>query len=173
MSRAASGGSRCRWPALPRAALNRIQKCGTASEQRKCFALNRKSRSGAGAHLSEQRKCSSVHKRRAAHASSRSSGLGAPRRGSVYNASCKTHLVYNASLQEPCHYVLPVAEMPLALLPAGGAAPLALLAADALAAAPRRLFAVDTSGAASASLARRFPIACGQMYSTVQCNYKM
>ena len=37
------------------------------SEQRKCFALNRKSRSGTGTHLSEQRRCSSAHGRLAAH----------------------------------------------------------------------------------------------------------
>ena len=43
--------------------------CHHFSEQRKCFALNGKSRSGTGTHLSEQRRCSSAHGRRAAHAS--------------------------------------------------------------------------------------------------------
>ena len=37
------------------------------SEKRKCFALNRKSRSGTGTHLSEKRRCSSAHGLRAAH----------------------------------------------------------------------------------------------------------
>jgi hypothetical protein len=41
--------------------------CHHFSEQRKCFALNRKSRSGTGTHLSEQRRFSSAHGRRAAH----------------------------------------------------------------------------------------------------------
>ena len=41
--------------------------CHHFSEQRKCFALNRKSPSGTGTHLSEQRRCSSAHGRRAAH----------------------------------------------------------------------------------------------------------
>ena len=41
--------------------------CHHFSEQRKCFALNRKSRSGTGTHLSEQRRCSSAHGRLAAH----------------------------------------------------------------------------------------------------------
>ena len=41
--------------------------CHHFSEQRKCVALNRKSRSGIGTHLSEQRRFSSAHGRRAAH----------------------------------------------------------------------------------------------------------
>ena len=41
--------------------------CHHFSEQRKCVALNRNSRSSTGTHLSEQRRCSSAHGRRAAH----------------------------------------------------------------------------------------------------------
>ena len=43
-----------------------LPNCHHFSEQRKCFALNRKSRSGTGTHLSEQRRCSNAHGRRAA-----------------------------------------------------------------------------------------------------------
>ena len=43
--------------------------CHHFSQQSKCFALNRKSRSGTGTHLSEQRRCSSAHGGQAAHTS--------------------------------------------------------------------------------------------------------